>query len=67
MEALIKVTGLRIIPRAELQTMLATIRIPDDHLLITAQSDIGINWSQTRQLRRYVAYWKEIPYMYHHT
>ncbi|CAH1250145.1 Hypp8792 [Branchiostoma lanceolatum] len=40
---------LKIIPRAELQTMLrnmdlATIRIPDGHLL-TAQTDIGINWN----------------------
>ncbi|CAH1245992.1 Hypp7628 [Branchiostoma lanceolatum] len=49
---------LRIIPRAELQTMLrnmdlATIRIPDGHLL-TAQTDIGINLSQTRQPRRWL-------------
>ncbi|CAH1277486.1 Hypp9655 [Branchiostoma lanceolatum] len=47
---------LRIIPWAELQTKLknmylAIIRIPDG--LFTVQTDIGINWSQTRQLRRW--------------
>ncbi|KAI8481624.1 hypothetical protein Bbelb_406250 [Branchiostoma belcheri] len=49
---------LRVIPREELQTMLrdmdlAAVRIPDGHLL-TAQTEIGINWSQTRKLRRWL-------------
>ncbi|XP_078665687.1 uncharacterized protein LOC144908049 [Branchiostoma floridae x Branchiostoma belcheri] len=32
---------------------LAAVRIPDGHLL-TAQTEIGINWSQTRKLRRWL-------------